>query len=245
MPGDREELRWLDQLRRARGRGIVLYTRFLDPAQAAQLSILAKKENVPLQFCGGYDGAERCVAALGGGDMPVQAPIKALQVTWDARFAAPAHRDILGALMNLGVERDSYGDILVQEGRAYVWVLEDLADYVADNFTRAGRTAVQAVCAQSTGEIDTHREVKTVTATVSSLRLDALVGIAYAISREKAAQAIRAGLVKLDHMPQLKCDAQVKEGAALSFAGKGRAVLRQVGGVSRKGRLFVSIDRYL
>ncbi|MDD3243903.1 MAG: YlmH/Sll1252 family protein [Eubacteriales bacterium] len=235
----------MDQLRRARGRGIVVYTRFLDPAQAAALAALARREGVPVQLCGGYEGAERCVAALLGGDMSAQPPIAPLWISWDARFAAPAHRDILGALMNLGVERDSFGDILVQEGKALVWVLEELAAYVQENLLRAGRASVQVSRAQEGQSAEPDRETREIVSTVSSLRLDALVGIAYAISREKAAQAIRAGLVKLNHVPEQRCDALAQEGAVLSLAGKGRAVLTEIGGVSRKGRRFIRIQRYL
>ncbi|MDD4796147.1 MAG: YlmH/Sll1252 family protein [Eubacteriales bacterium] len=200
---------------------------------------------MPVRLYGGYDGAERCVAALLGGEDDADMPVEALQITWNGRFDTLAHRDILGALMHMGLGRDSFGDIVEQEGQALVWVHRDLAGYVQENLCQIGRAAVHIRRAQGAALQPPARNVTTVTATVASLRLDALLGIAYGISREKAAQAIRAGLVKLNHVQQLHCDAQVQQGAVLSFRGKGRAVLEKVGGVSRKGRLFVEIQRYI
>lgn len=246
MAADQElRARLEDQLKRANQRGITIYTRFLDPAQAATLKTLAAARGMEVKLYGGYDGAERCVAALLGGEENQDAPIEALEITWDERFAALSHRDILGALMGLGLGRDSFGDIIVQEGKALVWAHRDLTGYVQDNLLKIGRAAVQVCRAADAGQLLPQREIKVITATVSSPRLDALVGIAYGISREKAAQSIRAGLVKLNHAETLRCDAHVEQGATLSFKGKGRAVFSQVGGVSRKGRLFVEIQRYI
>ncbi len=81
--------------------------------------------------------------------------------------------------------------------------------------------------------------------TVSSLRLDAAVSSAFSMSRGKAAELIAAGRVHLDHMPCVKADKPVSEGAVLTVRGLGRAKLTAVGGLTKKGRIGITVERYL
>lgn len=88
-------------------------------------------------------------------------------------------------------------------------------------------------------------QVKLIRDTVSSLRLDAVTATAFSMSRGRAAELIAAGRVNLDHAPCLKPDKPVAEGAVLTARGFGRARLREVGGLSKKGRTGITIERYL
>lgn len=88
-------------------------------------------------------------------------------------------------------------------------------------------------------------QVKVIRDTVSSLRLDAAVSSAFSMSRGKAAELIAAGRVHLDHMPCVKADKPVSEGAVLTVRGLGRAKLTAVGGLTKKGRIGITVERYL
>ena len=81
-------------------------------------------------------------------------------------------------------------------------------------------------------------------AAISSMRLDAVLAAAYKLSRSEAAEAIRSGLVKVDHLPCTQTDARVEEGALLSLRGKGRVRLVSMLGTTRKQRISVSFFRY-
>ena len=80
---------------------------------------------------------------------------------------------------------------------------------------------------------------------VSSIRLDSIVSSAFRLSRGKAAEAIRKGLVSVDHAECLKPDAAVPEGSSIVLKGKGKAVLEETGGESRKGRIRIVIKRFI
>ena len=80
---------------------------------------------------------------------------------------------------------------------------------------------------------------------LSSVRLDSVVSSAFRISRGKAAEAVRKGLVSVDHAECIKPDAAVHEGASIVLKGKGKAVLEETGGESRKGRIRIVIKRYI
>jgi RNA-binding protein YlmH len=81
--------------------------------------------------------------------------------------------------------------------------------------------------------------------TVASLRLDNVIASAFSLSRAKAAEAIRSGIVFVNSIQSEKPDMQVDEGAKLVLRGKGKAYLRVVGGRTRKDRLFVEIEKFV
>ena len=87
--------------------------------------------------------------------------------------------------------------------------------------------------------------MKTIRDTVSSLRLDAVTAAAFSMSRGKAAELIAAGKVNLDHVPCIKPDRPVAEGAVLTARGLGKARLTEVGGLTRKGRTGITIEKYI
>ena len=54
------------------------------------------------------------------------------------------HRDFLGALMNLGIERETIGDILIdrEDASAYIFVTADLAPIIKEELVRVKHTSV-------------------------------------------------------------------------------------------------------
>lgn len=85
---------------------------------------------------------------------------------------------------------------------------------------------------------------KIVTDTVASLRLDNIVASAFGLSRGRAAEAIKGGIVFVNHVEVIKADAAVSEGDQITLRGKGKARLAEIGGRSRKDRIYVQIERY-
>jgi len=169
-------------------------------------------------------------------------PMTPLEIRWDDRFDTLEHRDLLGALMALGTERSSFGDIILGEGRAWVLVIDELAGYIQQNFTQAGRVHLEATAVDTLEGRLPGRKSRIVTTTIMSPRMDAIAAAAFGVSREKAAAAARMGLIKLNHVEQLHPDAHMKQGDILSFRGKGRAELAEMGGTSKKGRTFIKIQ---
>ena len=81
--------------------------------------------------------------------------------------------------------------------------------------------------------------------TVKSLRLDAVTGDLFGLSRTSAAEMIRLGLVSLNYSVCEKPDAPIREGDVLSLRGKGKGAVTQIGGRSRKDRLFIEAELWL
>ena len=235
--------------RRALFTGQPRFTRFLEPSESAGVRAAAGRNDVTAAFWGGFEGAERCVAAFYGDEAPgpEDYPIAALRIEWNAKFASPAHRDLLGAATGLGIERDTLGDIAMGRYRgepcAYLFAHEDMADYIAANLTSAGRAALKVSRAVESPEL-LPPEGETLRVTVQQARLDAVVAAGYHLSRAEAQRLIAAGLVKLDHVPCLRGDARLDEGSLVSVRGHGRLKLVEFQGQSRRGRLAMTLFRY-
>jgi len=234
---------------RARHTGRICATRFLEPSVLANVNAAAGRAGVKVALWGGYEGAERCVAAFYADDPPGAGdwPLLALRLDWNGKFASPGHRDLLGAVMGLGIEREMTGDIAMGEYRgapcAYLFALAEVADYIAANLESAGRASLRVSVADEPPQL-LPPEGESLRLTVQQRRLDAVLAAAYRLSRGEAQRLIAAGLVKLNHAPQLRPDARLEAGDLLSVRGYGRARVTAFQGESRRGRQVVQVFRY-
>ncbi len=224
--------------------GRPMHTGFLSLSEQAFCRDMAQKSGMNLTFFGGYSGAERCVGTV----EPADAFWKDTSYISVLRFSFSeplSHRDILGAAMGLSLKRDTIGDILLEDHTATVLVLSKMADFLQQNLIKAGRANLQ-------GEMISLEEVHAVTPkteevkdTVASLRIDCIIASAFCLSRELAKQAIQREFAQINYRTVTSVSREVKEGDVLSVRGYGKCVLEAIGGESRKGRLFVRIQKYI
>lgn len=220
------------------------YTRFLEPPMEIACRAAANFAGCEVAFDGGYEGAERRVAGFyAGAAEALSFPIRRLCVDWNARYGSPGHRDILGALMGLGVGRETLGDIALLREGALLFVHEDIADYVAANLESCGRVKVRvSPCGEEVAPPEP--EGTLIYRTVPSERLDAVLSAAYDLSRQKAQEMVRAELVKVDHAVETRFDARLQEGSLVSARGLGRFRVQEVTGLTRKGRMGLRLFVY-
>lgn len=161
------------------------------------------------------------------------------------RGDSPSHRDFLGALMGLGVARETLGDICVGTNSCDFFTTREIAPYLMQNFTDAGRTHLR-LRAISLNEIRIPEpEIREIRDTLASLRLDSVVSAGFRIGRSAAAQYVSQGKVSIDGLPCEKCDKTVTEGSKISVRGLGKIKLAAVNGKSKKDRHCVIIHQYL
>ena len=243
--------RVLDRVSARDRKNIPQSTRFFTPAERALVLRLLQACHVEdYAFWGGYPGAERELLLLwpeymteDGMKTGEDAPLCVLHAAFYAEYEL-SHRDFLGALMGAGIARDCLGDILVGEGGCDFVVLREVADFLLTNFDTAGRARLRLSLADE-GFCPPEQKFTLVRDTLASLRLDGLVSSGFSLAREKAADAIRAGRVKLNDLECTKPDARIAEGDRVSLRGLGKIELASTGGTSRKGRTIIEIKRYI
>ena len=157
----------------------------------------------------------------------------------------PSHRDFLGALMGCGISRESVGDICVGKGSCDFFVTEEIAPYLLQNFTGAGRTKVRLEEIPLAEVSVPEPEVKEIRDTVASLRLDSIIASGFRIGRSAAAQYVTAGKAAIDGLPCEKPDRLVEENCKISVRGLGKIKVKSVNGQTKKGRISVVIHRYV
>ena len=222
------------------------FTRYLDPAQEIEARGIARAYGVGFSAFGGYDAAERmigCFHPLDDAPSKEAYPIVCLCARIPVKFCHITHRDVLGAFMSLGLTRDCIGDMIILQDCVYLFAHDQTADFVASALTSAGKAPLRFEAMNEFPVIPepAGTELKTV---VSSLRLDAVLAGAYRLSRNEAAEAIRAGLVKVNHLPCDRTDMQLKEDSLLSLKGYGRIRFKSVSGTTRKERIGIILFRY-
>lgn len=244
--------RLLDRKEKAEQKGIPTHTGFFSPAQQADAAdLLAACPPGGGVLFGGYEDAQRKLWAFlpdwleeeiwrEGEDCPVCA--LSVRVPKGAELT---HRDYLGALMGLGISREKIGDILPVEGGAQVLVLRETLPILLTQWDKAGRYPVTPEPLPLDGLRPEKGETKKIRDTAASLRLDAVLSAGFSLSRSRACEFIRAGRVSVNGRPCDKTDRAVAEGDVFTCRGLGKCVLTGAGGVSKRGRIILELERYL
>ena len=193
-------------------------------------------------FYGGYENSERKVLCLDYyNDDPVY-PISAMEFKF-RQADKLTHRDFLGALMSLGIERETVGDILVEDGRCVVFVKTEIADYIKSQISKIGRAGVR-VSDADVSSLPKGRGEEEKSVIVSSLRLDNIVAAISGASREKTKNLILSGNVTLNFFECTNIRKSVCEGDVLTVRGKGKFKINGVMGETKKHRIRISIIHY-
>lgn len=235
--------------RTAYQRGIAVFSDFLNLNELNIFqSLRGEFSYLETETFGGYELAERQIAVFRP-EAPVfyaDYPVKCLKITpLNAKFAEDLnHRDYLGAVLNLGIDRACLGDILMEEDAAYLFCLERMADFIRDNLTRIRHTSVYVEQVEAEN-FHYEPKYKEVSGTVASVRLDKLLALAFNASRSSLTGLIEGGKVFVNGKLVTSNGYEPKEGDLISVRGMGRFRFRGTGGQSKKGREYVILWRYI
>lgn len=238
-----------DKINAGMRKNIPASTCFLSPRELEMAKYLFGEPEGLYAF-GGYPDAERKMlvylpeyldeSSLMEDDSPVVC-LRAVFYQGDS----PSHRDFLGALMGAGIGRETVGDICVGKGSCDFFVTEDIAPYILQSFTSAGRTHLHMERIPLTQASIPEPEVKEIRDTLASLRLDSVISSGFRIGRSLASQYVTAGKAAIDGLPCEKPDKAVSEGAKISVRGLGKIKLAQINGTTKKDRISVTIYKYV
>ena len=221
---------------------------FLDPHAYNVAEIIAANFNsVRLEADGGFGNAERVKAAFIDEDFYGQPDygMTFLQAAWDKRYYDLSHRDILGAFMGTGCKREALGDIVFIPEGAQLVVEKTLLSYLLSNLTQIGAAPVTLTEIGREELLQKEEKVKVISATVADLRLDAVAAAGYGVSRSRMAEEIKGQNVKLNWKEVKKAAQPVNEGDIISFRGRGRVEVAEIRGTTKKGRISVTLKRFI
>ena len=161
-------------------------------------------------------------------------------------FVKLTHRDYMGAILSLGIERNAVGDIVpVSEHDAYVFVSAKMADFITDNLTSVGRTPVKVIRCDANTAIHLHHNTIEKQAVTTSLRFDCVVSAITGISRDKSKTLINQGLAELNYYSKASPDDTVCEGDIISVRGPGKYKIAATSATTSKGKSRITVCKYV
>lgn len=251
------EKRLLELSRLAYNRDIITYSDFLNLNELNILHSIPKNTLCAgYVLFGGYDLAERQMAAFLPdalslrGELDIRSffsrEICVLRISplYEKYAEELSHRDYLGAMLNLGIDRSKTGDILIDGKNAFVFVNSKMKDFLIDELTRIRHTTVM------TAEVEFQDfryepRYETINGTVASVRLDSLLALAFASSRSSLLGLIEGAKVFVNGKLVTSNGYQVKEQDIISVRGMGKFKFCGTGNITRKNRICVSILKYI
>ena len=217
---------------------------FLSIEEAVLAERILSHRNVRYSFFGGYDGADRVVlACLPEWAEDVNFPIVPITFTFKKEYTL-SHRDFLGLLMSLGIKRETIGDILTEESRAVIFVLEEIADYILNQVEKVGKVGV-TLQKGFASPLPLKNTLEEFSVTVSSMRLDCVVAALCNFSRSDSAEKIELGLVNVNSEVIQKTTKTVFNGDVVSVRGKGKYIIISGEEKTRKNRLVLKYKKYV
>lgn len=221
------------------------YSTFTEFLSLYEISLL-KAQNYPLPptLFAGYENGERCVAGFGCDDV-TQFPIVCIKIEPANRKFADAlnHRDILGAIMNLGINRNTTGDIMLSDNTAYLFCLESISGYIIDNLSKVRHTTVKCTLTQNLPDfIGAKPESSEIV--VSSLRADTVIAGIYKLSRKEVSALFAQEKVFINQKAVTKESVTPKDGDLVSVRGFGRFIFNEALRKTKKDRIVISVSIY-
>lgn len=236
----------LDLCRKSEKTGTWQYSGFLSPAEQDGLLTSREAAGFPYFLDGGYENAERKILAAGNEEEagPPDLPVRVIAVRPKSdKYAEDlTHRDYLGAILGLGIERSLVGDIIVRDRRAWFFCLASAADMLASSLAQVRRTAVAAEI--TTADVpELQPRYAPVRLNVASERLDAVISAFAGISRGQADKLFAAGKVFVNGRMTEDRSTRLKEGDVLSVRGIGKAVYDGIEYETKKKRYQVRLRK--
>lgn len=242
--------RLCDLAKRAYQQNIYTYSNFLSSSELTLLDEIQEDISyIHIETFGGNELCERQIAGFGSEEefgYPGHFPIAVVKITpLIEKFSDDLnHRDFLGALMHLGIERNTLGDILIKERTAYLFCLESIAGYICKELTKVKHTNVK--CEVTDINIPALKPTfANMEFPVSSLRLDGIIASLLKCSRNEALSFFQDKKVSLNGHITGRNSITLKEGDVFSVRGHGKFIFDSTGGSTRKGKIYVHIRRYI
>lgn len=232
-------------------RGITLFSDFLNINEQNIFYQMQKELPVIRYFTfGGFDDAERKLICFSG-DYQIQEenidyPLVCLRIVpQNKKFSDDlTHRDFLGAVLNLGIDRSIIGDILIMENEGFLFCTSNISAFIIDNLIKIKHTMVNVSVIPST-DFSYAPKVKEISGTVSSVRLDSILSVALNKSRSSLTGLITSGKVFVNSKEVLSISYMLKENDIVSVRGHGKFIYKGQTNVTKKGRYSVKILLYI
>ncbi|MBP3370752.1 MAG: hypothetical protein J6L85_08375 [Clostridia bacterium] len=247
----------LDDMKKRAVRGEIGISAFFSPREVHYAKEYLAKGGVPFFAYGGYADAERkkiyvLPEYMEGVSMPEELEQYGEQVgicavrARGSGFCSLCHRDFMGSLLGMGIERDVIGDIIMTgEHEALVICESQIAGFLVSEWREVGHDRIKCSQAEITEDFIPERKFAQINDTVASARLDCVVAAVCNLARERARECVVSELCEVDYECESRPDKDVSAPCLISVRGYGKFRILSIGGQTKKGRLRISAQKFL
>ncbi|MCM1299555.1 MAG: YlmH/Sll1252 family protein [Firmicutes bacterium] len=216
------------------------FSSFLTEREQQLARLAVQSAGFDFGFWGGYESAVRKMFSSPHSDEN-DYPLESVTFIFRSQDKL-THRDFLGALMSLGVQRDQIGDIAVSDGGAVVFASKNISSLILSEIDKIGRVGVRA---ESGIKIEIpEQRFEEISAVAASRRIDAIVAAACAINREKAAMMVKSGSITVNGVEICSPSKNLELSDIFSVKGYGKFIFSQLGNETKKGKYHIVINKY-
>ncbi|MGE5629242.1 MAG: RNA-binding protein [Solirubrobacterales bacterium] len=217
---------------------------FYPPVIWGNLMKLNSYFNLTFSTFGIFENAERRVVGIGSGEI-LDFPVNLVKIKAKGKFCSISHSDFLGAIMSLGIKRDKFGDLIIEEDTCYAAVHEEISDYLICNLEKVKNSPCEVNIIDFHSSEVPKQKFEHVNMVSTSLRLDCIVSSICNISRNNSDELIRQGKVLVDYFPVTKRDFVLDVNSLIVIRGYGKFVFQEIKGSTGKGRLKVQFKKFI
>lgn len=192
---------------------------------------------------GVFEESERRMIAFNN-SYNLRYPIEILEIKNKSNFSELKHKDYLGAILSLGIERNKIGDIVVKGDKAYVPIIEEISSYIINNLSSIGRSPVNIKVIYNIEDLPSI-DFEEIIINVPSLRLDSVVAKIANVSRSKAIELLDSSKVLVDYVKSRDKSKELIKGARLTIRGSGKYIVGDIIGETRSGKQRILIKKYM
>lgn len=243
-----------DQFIFAEKKRVPQFTQFVDVGRCSTFEkAFSNSDVINVQSFGGYHDVERKMLGFfpksyeENQSVDKDFPIVAILISRKHKKFGQEnlnHRDYLGSILGLGIGREKIGDIIVHDNQAVCFVEEIMADYIVFNLEKISKTYVKVEVVEEIPEI-MEKKTQLERITVSSLRLDVILAKVFSLSRSKAQELAKKEKVSVDWRVVTNISLQIDENMMISARGFGRVRVGEIGGLNKKNKIVLEINRYI
>lgn len=226
------------------------FTDFLDLYKINFLkNIIAQNININFKVYGGYLEAERGIIAFYPEFMEINDsdyPLAILEIAINTTYSnSITHKDYLGSILGLGLKRNKIGDIIVLDNKALCFVSDDISDYIIYNLSKVKNSKVTVTQKNSLENYNLKQHFDEITFTIQSIRVDTLISKSFNVSRAVSSKMISSKKLFVNWKMIDNCSYVPKENDIITLRGYGRIQLKNIGNLTKKGKIKLTILKYI
>lgn len=202
-----------------------------------------ESSNFKIATNGIFEEAERRIIAFNN-IYDIKYPMEVLEIKNKSNFSKLKHKDYLGAILSLGIDRNKIGDVVVKEDKAYVPVMEDISSYILNNLSSIGKSPVEINLLYNLEDLPSI-DFEEISINVQSLRLDSVIAKLTNVSRSKAIELLDNSKVLVNYVKSKDKSQELAKGTRLTIRGNGKYIIGDIIGETRSGKQRIIIKKYI